>query len=161
MLPQVRKMAKAGMTEIEIADFLEITPLTLTQWCARYPKFLKALDLGKRQSTKRVSRALFHRAIGYTHESVKVFNDKGVPLIVPIREHVPPDINAAMFWLKNKDPENWQDRTGLDISGSVNIVASTLSTARQRALQARSTAPTIEATLDNDVPSDAQDVDSE
>lgn len=147
MLPIVRSMAKAGCTEWDIAEGLGIDTSTLWVWKSKYPRFSNALELGKKQSTKRVERALYHRAVGYTHKAEKVFNDKGSVLRAEITEHLPPDTNAAIFWLKNRKPEAWQDRTGLDVNGSINLVAQTLSTARQRALQAKSTAPTIEADI--------------
>jgi hypothetical protein len=28
---------------------------------------------------------------------------------VPYREHMPPDITAQIFWLKNRDPAHWRD----------------------------------------------------
>lgn len=150
LLPQVRKLAKIAATEIEIADLLGIDITTFIDWKSRYPQFSHALTLGKAEANKRVSRALFHRAVGYTVPATKVFNDKGTPLIVPIREHVPPDTNAAVFWLKNRDPENWQDRTNLDVTGNLSVVASTVTAARTRLLTAKANAPTIEAMLESD-----------
>ena len=28
---------------------------------------------------------------------------------VPYQEHVPPDVTACIFWLKNRDPAHWRD----------------------------------------------------
>ena len=28
---------------------------------------------------------------------------------MPYREHVPPDVTACVFWLKNRDPAHWRD----------------------------------------------------
>jgi hypothetical protein len=149
-VPQVRKMAKAGCTELEIADVLGIDRSTLTDWQAKYAVLSRALELGKKQANKRVTRALYHRAIGYTHSAEKLFNDKGTVLRAETREHVPPDINAVKFWLTNRDPENWQDRSNLDVTGSLNVVASTLSIARQRLLAAKSTLPLLEGHIADD-----------
>lgn len=156
MLPIVRSMAKAGCTEWDIAEGLGIDTSTLWMWKSKYPRFSNALELGKKQSTKRVERALYHRAVGYTHKAEKVFNDKGKILKTEITEHLPPDTNAAIFWLKNKKPEAWQDRSSVDMTGSINLVAQTLSNARQRALQAKSTPPALDAGA---VPTQADDSD--
>jgi hypothetical protein len=55
--------------------------------------------------------ALYHRAVGYSYDAVKVFmpanSDK--PVLVPYREHVPPDTTACIFWLKNRRPKEWRD----------------------------------------------------
>jgi len=33
----------------------------------------------------------------------------GVITKVPYREHVPPDVTACIFWLKNRKPHEWRD----------------------------------------------------
>src|SRR6185312_7516231 len=45
---------------------------------------------------------------------VKVFQSNGVPLIVPYREHVPPDTKAAEFWLTNRAPGRWKNRQNIE-----------------------------------------------
>jgi hypothetical protein len=51
------------------------------------------------------------RAVGYSYDSVKVFMPAGAkkPVYAPIVEHVPPDVTAQIFWLKNRDPAHWRD----------------------------------------------------
>ena len=44
------------------------------------------------------------------YEAVKIFCDKnGKVTRVPYREHVPPDVTAGIFWLKNRKPADWRD----------------------------------------------------
>lgn len=31
------------------------------------------------------------------------------PIYAPFVEHVPPDVTAQIFWLKNRDPAHWRD----------------------------------------------------
>jgi hypothetical protein len=31
------------------------------------------------------------------------------PVYAPYIEHVPPDVTAGIFWLKNRDPGHWRD----------------------------------------------------
>jgi hypothetical protein len=58
----------------------------------------------------RVERSLYNRAIGYSYDAVKIFCDKnGKVTRVPCREHVPPDVTACIFWLKNRNPAKWRD----------------------------------------------------
>jgi hypothetical protein len=96
-----------GGTDIEVADTLQVSVSTLYRWKARYPEFRDAMELGKEAANKRVERSLYNRAVGYSFESVKVFQFEGSPVIVPVREHVPPDVGAAKHWLANRDRENW------------------------------------------------------
>ena len=53
--------------------------------------------------------ALYHRAIGFSYDTVKIFIDKGQPVVVPYREQLPPDTTAGIFWLKNRQPDKWRD----------------------------------------------------
>jgi hypothetical protein len=49
--------------------------------------------------------SLYNRANGYSYDAEKIFCDKnGKVTRVPHREHVPPDVTACIFWLKNRDP---------------------------------------------------------
>ena len=124
---QVKKLCKLGATEVEIADFFGINVLTLYRWKIKYPDFCKATVSGKAPADERVERSLYHRAVGYTFDAVKIFPPRGEatePLIVPYREHVPPDTAACSLWLRNRRPEQWRDKITADIavSGEVKFV---------------------------------------
>jgi hypothetical protein len=150
LLPLTRKLASIAATEVEIADALGIDYGTYLRWQAEYPQFARALELGKAKANKRVIRALYHRAIGYTHDAVKIFKTADdTPLIVPYREHVPPDTNAAQFWLKNRQPDQWRDK--IDIEGRIEIgLADSIAAARGRLLKSANP-PTLEANTGNDI----------
>jgi hypothetical protein len=64
----------------------------------------------------RVERSLYERAVGYNYEATKIFMPAGreKPVYAPYIEHVPPDVTACIFWLKNRDPENWRDVQNVD-----------------------------------------------
>jgi hypothetical protein len=64
----------------------------------------------------RPSRSLYQRANGYNYDAVKIFMPTGSkqPVIVHYVEHMPPDDTAGIFWLKNRDPENWRDVQNVD-----------------------------------------------
>jgi hypothetical protein len=36
------------------------------------------------------------------------------PVYAPYVEHVPPDVTAGIFWLKNCDPAHWRDAWQLE-----------------------------------------------
>jgi hypothetical protein len=54
---------------------------------------------------------LDERANGYSYDAVKIFMPAGSkqPVVVHYVEHMPPDVTAGIFWLGNRDPENWRD----------------------------------------------------
>ena len=53
----------------------------------------------------------YRRANGFEYDAVKIFMPAGAkkPIYAPYVEYVPPDTTAAIFWLKNRDPEHWRD----------------------------------------------------
>ena len=67
-------------------------------------------------SSKRVTRSLYARAVGYNYEAVKIFMpaNREKPVYAKYIEHVPPDVTAGIFWLKNRDPQHWRDSQQLE-----------------------------------------------
>jgi hypothetical protein len=63
-----------------------------------------------------VDRRFYERAVGYTYDAVKVFMPSGAvePVYAPYREHIPPDVNAAKFWLQNRRPGRWREKQVVD-----------------------------------------------
>lgn len=120
---QAEKLCKLGATDIEVADFFGVERTTVWRWSQAHEEFCNALKAGKDAADERVERSLYARATGYTHDAVKIFNADGAPLVVPYREHVPPDTTAAIFWLKNRRPKEWRDKQEVEHSGSVELLS--------------------------------------
>jgi hypothetical protein len=95
---------------------------------------LDVLKIGKAEADKRVERSLYERANGYTYDAVKIFMPAGVkkPVYAPYREHVPPDVTAGIFWLKNRDPAHWRDGVVNGINWFAVCAASVMSPPNQR-----------------------------
>src|SRR5687768_1880875 len=101
---QARKLCQLGATDRDLADFFEVTVVTIWSWQSRHPEFCASLNRGKEAADDRVERSLYSRATGYTYESEKIIVvDKNVQRL-DIIEHVPPDVTACIFWLKNRRP---------------------------------------------------------
>ncbi len=101
-----------GATDAEITRFFDVSVPTLSSWAAIHEDFGAALQKGGAVADERVKRSLYQRATGYSYESEKIIYDakRGEVIRVPIVVHVPPDVTAQIFWLKNRDPKNWRDR---------------------------------------------------
>ena len=113
--------ARLGLTDEQIAEKLEVSVSTLTNWKAAHPEFVAALKTGKEVPDDRVERSLFERATGYAHEAVKIFLGRdGKPLYAPYVERFAPDPTSMIFWLKNRRPDRWRDRH--EVSGEVELV---------------------------------------
>ena len=106
-----QKACEAGFTDQDLADLFGVSRSTINLWKLENKEFSDALKIGKEKADDQVERALYHRALGYSYDAVKVFmpanSDK--PVLVPYREHVPPDVTACIFWLKNRRPGQWRD----------------------------------------------------
>jgi len=108
---QARAMCQLGATDRDLAEFFEVTTMTIWRWQSQYPEFSAALNRGKEAADDRVERSLYARATGYTFDSEKVFNNDGMITRVKTVEHVPPDVTACIFWLKNRRSSEWRDKT--------------------------------------------------
>ena len=77
----------------------------------------------KIEADAHVAEALYRRACGYSHPAVKIFMPAGAsePVYAPYTEHYPPDANAALRWLMNRQPERWRDRRNMEHTGSVDV----------------------------------------
>lgn len=108
-IEQARKLCLLGATDVEVADFFGVSPSTLYLWKNAHPEFSNALKSGKDEADERVERSLYHKAIGYSFDSEKVFQFQGQIVRAPFREHVPPSDTACIFWLKNRRANEWRD----------------------------------------------------
>ena len=108
--------ALLGATDDELADFFGVSKQTLNKWKKDYPEFLDSLKRGKDIADSNVASKLYNRAIGYDFEETHTVCKNG--LVVGekhIKKHQPADTTAAIFWLKNRQPEKWRDRKELQI----------------------------------------------
>lgn len=124
---QTQKLCRLGATDIELADFFGVSWMTIRAWRTRVPAFELACREGKDALDARVERSLYTRAVGYTYDAVKIFmpREGGEPVKVAIREHVPPDTTACIFWLKNRQPDRWRDmRHGQLVGNILNVTIS-------------------------------------
>ena len=109
-------LAGNGLTDVQMADELGITEKTLNNWKNYHPKFLQSLKAGKEGPDDQVEASLFKRALGYEYETTASTSRGEIYTIV---KDVPPDTLACIFWLKNRRPERWRDKTEIEHSGDV------------------------------------------
>jgi hypothetical protein len=117
---QARKLAELGATDREAAEFFKVAESTLYLWKHTQPEFSEALKVGKETADARVEQSLYRRALGYSHDAVKISTVDGEIVQTPYVEHFPPDTTAAIFWLKNRKPDDWRDRREMAHSGEID-----------------------------------------
>lgn len=112
-----RKFCLLGATNAELAQFFDVAESSIKKWMAEIDEFSAAIKEGREVADAKVGQRLYERALGYSHAEDKIFNANGAPLIVPTTKHYPPDTTAAIFWLKNRQPERWRDRQDHNVHG--------------------------------------------
>jgi hypothetical protein len=93
---EVAEYSSAGMTDMEIADAFGVSVVTLWRWQGKYPEFRSALKEHKEIADNRVVKTLYEKALSG-------------------------DTTAMIFWLKNRNSQQWRDRTQHELSGQVAV----------------------------------------
>jgi len=114
---QARTMCRLGATDEELAEHFEVCVRTIYRWRNTHEAFAEAVIAGKEHADARVERALYSRAVGCTVERTKVFRSAGEdPVHATYQHHLPPDPNAALQWLRVRQPKKWgaqvEEKTG-------------------------------------------------
>ena len=118
---QAGKICLLGATDKKLADFFEVSEVTINAWKKKYPEFLKSIKESKDIADGNVAKSLYERANGYSHPDVHIGNYKGMPIITDIIKHYPPDATSMIFWLKNRQPEKFRDKQDIEHSGKLSV----------------------------------------
>lgn len=114
---QAYKLCLLGATDAELADFFDVCEATINNWKQQEPEFLESIRRGKKLADANVAEKLYQRALGYSHEAVKIMQHDGCVISEPYTEHYPPDTGAASLWLRNRQPDKWRDKTSHELTG--------------------------------------------
>lgn len=104
---------KLSATDAQLADLFSVSEQTINKWKKDFPSFLESLKRGKDNADDDVKQSLCNRALGGVKvKEVRETYDKEDNLTskVVIIKELPADTTAQIFWLKNRDPENWRDK---------------------------------------------------
>jgi len=117
-LKEIEAWARDGLTEEQIAKNLGVAYSTFRKYKDEYPAFSSALKKGKEVVDIEVENALLKRALGYEYEEVKTFieevDGKRKKKIEKTIKHVPADVSAAIFWLRNRKGFVWSNRDAIE-----------------------------------------------
>ena len=89
---RVTQFCLMGATDIELAEFIDISTETLHRWKKLYPEFSSSIKEGKELADARISDALYQKALAG-------------------------DSTAMIFWLKNRRSKHWRDKQDLELAG--------------------------------------------
>ena len=120
---QAERLYKLGATVTEVADFFQVTLGELRGWMNAHDDFAAACKLGKDFADDRVEQSLYKRANGYEYDAVKIIKNKGEDVvIVPYKEHVPPDTTACIYWTSNRRPVDWKRNRDEAVSNQTSLL---------------------------------------
>ena len=109
-----------GATDRQMAEFFGVCEATINNWKNDHPSFLESLNTSKAQADAMVAKSLFKRALGVTITEEKDESGTNGSKTTTTTKEVPPDTTAAIFWLKNRQPEIWRDKKEVSFdNGSV------------------------------------------
>lgn len=120
------RLTLLGATDLELGAAFGVAETTINAWKREHPEFSAALNAGKLEADAHIASALYHRAKGYSHKAVKIFNGPDGVIEVPYTEHYAPDTAAAKHWLNNRRPAQWRERQpddnamGLQVSFTIS-----------------------------------------
>lgn len=138
-LLKITGWARDGLIDKQIAHNMGIGASTLREWKGTFPEVAEALRKGKEVVDREVENALFKSAIGYTQtirKPVKVRDVEYDPetgrkvreierwVAVEEEIHVPPQVTAQIFWLKNRKPDQWREKNDLTLTPSNGVLES-------------------------------------
>ena len=125
-LLKIQGLAMDGLTDEQIAHNMGIRRSTLYEWRKKYAVLSDTLKKSKEVADRYVENALYKRAVGY--EEIIEKRQKVVRGIVVeeniTTKQVPPDVTAMIFWLKNRKPDVWRDKTETAITETNGVLES-------------------------------------
>lgn len=90
VIPEAAALAQQGLTDKEIAAELGIHVGTFWRWFSEHPELREAVRAAGKTANNRVRMSLYNRAIEGSD-------------------------TASIFWLKNREPDEWRDRRETEI----------------------------------------------
>lgn len=147
-LLKITGWARDGLIDKQIARNMGVSYTSLKDWKNQFPAIAEALRKGKEVVDREVENALFKSAIGYTQtirKPVKVRDVEYDPetgrkvreierwVAVEEEIHVPPQVTAQIFWLKNRKPDQWREKNDLTLTPSNGVLESLIELERGKA----------------------------
>lgn len=118
--PQLAKwMRRSGRTDKQIAEELGIARCTLSLWKKEHKEFAAALRESGNFIDSLVEDSLLKRALGYEviEEEFERLPGLRQVRVKKKRKHIPPDVTAQIFWLKNRQLARWRDKQEHELTG--------------------------------------------
>lgn len=126
IIEKICKLLKRGNTITTTCQAVGISKETFYQWMKK-SDFSDAIKKAMAIPDKKVENALYKSAIMGHRYKEKEFKGVAVGekvkmiLVKTVTKIIAPNVTAQIFYLKNRQPDEWKDRHDLDVSGNMNI----------------------------------------
>lgn len=116
-LDTITGLYREGWTLAAIADFLGISERTLCNYKNQHEELAEALKRGNDDAVYAVENALLRSALGFTYEEEEI--NKKTGQIEVIQKYAKPNVNAQIFFLKNRARNKWKDKVDHEVDANV------------------------------------------
>jgi len=136
---QAYKLCLVGYTDKDLAEFFGVDESTINNWKLDHKEFLESLSRGKDIADAEAAFKFYQRVCGYRYtetRTTKYIGEDGKAAITGIvvqEKEIPPDVGAAIVWLKNRQPKYWRENGGFG-DGEFNLDSDKLKELEERFL---------------------------
>ncbi|NHN29642.1 transposase [Paenibacillus agricola] len=114
-LAEIQQWFQEGVDSGVIVKNLGIAPATWYEYIDKHPMLAELVKWSKAVIISTVEKSLLKAATGYEYEEIRTVveedkNGKKKTRIEKVKRHQPPNPTAMIFYLKNRAPNEWNDR---------------------------------------------------
>ena len=119
MIQRAYRLSLLGLTNEELAIAFGVSTQRLEGWMRNKAQFARAIDLGRMEADSKVAASMYKAACGYKYKEDHVAVSHGQVHVTQVEKTALPNMTAAIFWLKNRQPTKWADVWKMEHSGEV------------------------------------------
>lgn len=119
---RAKELAEKGLNNKQISKKLGICKTSFYDYQKEFPEFADSLKKGKEPADDNVENALYIRAVGYDYEEQVIeerISEDGTQhtsVVRTLKKHMPGDVTAQIYWLKNRRPKEWRDTKNIELT---------------------------------------------
>lgn len=119
-LTLLKDWAMDGLTDEQLMDKMDVSSTTFYRWQNEHREIREALKKGKTYADAKVKQSLFEltqpKIIEEESKEIRASEDgTRTEIIRKTKRYREADIRAIIFWLKNRQPDQWRNKELLEI----------------------------------------------